>query len=92
MYLNTHTLFRIFAPFFLVPCDRILSLILADALEINQEHLLDVIVHTFYQNSIQFKPNNFFFRNPGGRGGLLSWKSRQEGGSCASGNPGERGG
>ena len=26
-----------------------------------------------------------------GGGGLLSWKSRQEGGSCASGNPGERG-
>ena len=35
-----------------------------------------------------------FPRNPGGRrGGLLSWKSRQEGrGSCALGNPGDRGG
>ena len=27
-----------------------------------------------------------------GGGGLLSWKSRQEDGSGASGNPGERGG
>ena len=33
-----------------------------------------------------------FFRKSRREGGLLSWKSRKEGGSCASGNPGERGG
>ena len=33
-----------------------------------------------------------FFQKSRREGGLLSWKSRQEGGSCTSGNPGERGG
>ena len=64
---------------------------LVKALEIKKEHFLDVIVHNFYQKEIIFKPN-IFSRKSRQDGGLLSWKSRQEGESCASKNSGETGG
>ena len=52
-------------------------LILAEALEIKKEHLLDVMVRIFYLNLIKL---NFFFGNPGGRGGLVLQEIQVRGG------------
>ena len=50
-----------------------------------------MIVHIFYKKKLNLSLI-FFSRKSRREGGVLSWKSRQERGSCASGNPGERGG
>ena len=51
-----------------------------------------MIVHNFYQKEIKFKPNIFFPEIQAGGGGFFCLGNPdRRGGSCTSGNPGERG-
>ena len=58
----------------------------------NKKNLLNLILGVFQRLSIKIKASKEINGNPGGRGGLWTWKSGQEGGSSGPGNPGGRGG